>query len=39
MLQVPNISRVEYTLVDVNEEGFVSIWLQQQCSAPVLQQQ
>jgi hypothetical protein len=24
-IQVPNISRVEYTLLDVNEEGFVSI--------------
>jgi hypothetical protein len=23
-VQVPNISRVEYTLLDVNEEGFVS---------------
>lgn len=25
MLQVPNISRTEYTLLDVNEEGFVSV--------------
>jgi hypothetical protein len=24
ILQVPNISRQEYTLVDINEEGFVS---------------
>lgn len=25
--QVPNISRAEYTLLDINEEGFVSICL------------
>jgi hypothetical protein len=24
MQQVPNISRSEYTLLDINEEGFVS---------------
>lgn len=24
VVQVPNISRTEYTLVDINEEGFVS---------------
>jgi translation initiation factor 5A len=24
-MDVPNISRVEYTLLDVNEEGFVSL--------------